>query len=295
MQDKELDVLRKYMLRRIADKNKLFSGQTSKFLDDAKLLRNDMYSRFAGGSKYLGEIYADIESRGTKMAPYNYFDLDTLISYDRFFECVLNCAKTNKSVANRYYYKAMDFDRAINRDVPRYFDAYSGKKESGYYNRECPIILFQKDGRLAFSRTPDKKSFEEKYPLWYLNNLLSDYNRERFSERITRANTAVEAIEDTLDSMEDDLDDLYPGQMVCGKEYRVFDNKSYLGDSDYPIQYVRGSSLDGRVEVVGYVNIEGDEYIGRVYDFDGNVLCESVDSGLDYYVDGKKVGKEKIR
>lgn len=293
MQDKELEILSKYMLRRIADKNKLFGGQTSKFVSDAKLLRNDIYRRFAGGSKWLGEIYADIESSGKKIAPYNYFNLDTLIAYDRFLECVMNVAKSNKAAANRYYYKPMDFDRAINRDVPRYFDAYNGKKESGYYDREHPIVPLKKDGHLTFQKTPDKKSFEEKYPLWYLNKLASNYNIERHS----KGAKTDEFLDESTDVLlgDDDLEDMYPKQIICGREYYVIDNKPYMGDNYYPIQYVRGNSLDGRVEVAGYINMEGDEYIGRVYDFEGNVLVESMDSGLDFYVNGKKVGKEKVR
>ena len=49
MEEKDLEILHKYMLRRIAEKNIVFSGMSYKFRETSKSMRTNIFRNFARG------------------------------------------------------------------------------------------------------------------------------------------------------------------------------------------------------------------------------------------------------
>ena len=158
MEEKDLEILHKYMLRRIAEKNIVFSGMSYKFRETSKSMRTNIFRNFARGDMSyfspttgninLDYINEDIYENGKSVSPYNYFDLDTLIAYDNYLERTIDEIYNSREKDGRRYFLLKDFVDVIDTKVPMFFTKNAGTKETGYYNLNRTIgTLKDKDNR----------------------------------------------------------------------------------------------------------------------------------------------------
>lgn len=182
MAEINVELLRKYLRRCIAENNKKIGGICKNFVAEGRAFRNDIYREFARGSDYLYRIDRDIAYRGKKdVAIYNYFDLDTLIAYNKYLEAIIQCTEQNRFRAGRKYSTPRDISVAIHEQVPKYFIFHKREECTGFYDPEDTITPLVDDrGHLAYERTPDKRAFESKHNEYQLYQMLADYIDSRF-------------------------------------------------------------------------------------------------------------------
>ena len=71
MQEIQEALLRKFLKRKIADKNRAYNGMTKGFQMDAKIYRGDIYRQFARGNAWLDRINDDIKTCEKAISYYN--------------------------------------------------------------------------------------------------------------------------------------------------------------------------------------------------------------------------------
>lgn len=281
MEEKELEILHKYMLRRIAEKNMVFSGMSYKFHETSKLMRENIYRNFARGDmKYfsptagninMDNINDDIYKNGKAVSAYNYFDLDTLIAYDSYLEHVIDEIYNSRENDGRRYFLLKDFSEVIDTKVPTFFIKNAGTKETGYYNLSRTIgTLKDKNNKITYKRTPDKKSFE-KYSKFECNQLLEKYLKEKHAER---------------SEADGDMDTTHDSIEIHGKKFYIVKQEVYLNSNFSPIKYIEGVTEDYHTKIMGFVDLSGDVYHGDVYDTEGNYLYDKERSGLAMFGEG---------
>lgn len=282
-------ILRQYLKRKIAVKNNSFSGMTSSFRENAKILRNNIFTAFARGKDgsyaatrsnlNLRDVRDHIRNTGNRMSPYNYFDLDTLIAYDAFLEMIINQANINRMKDHKIVFDLDHFDTALKYVVPKYFIEHAGEFETGYYDIKCPVrILRDGRNRPMPERTPDARSFDKKYSVTFCERLLNDYLDEKHPEdRLLEPEDA---------KYEEDL--LRYDFVYRGVQYKISSEQHYLGDDSQPIRYIVADSLDRKINLRGYFDLGMTEYVGNIYDMENNFLASPEDSGVDIYGDNSR-------
>lgn len=185
----------------------------------------------------LGAIDEDIMYRHKGMAVYNYFDLDTLISYGRFLQRVQENMYMSSYGRTRNKITSRDISNSINmaRD---YMIKNSGTINSHFYNPNKPMVC-NKDiyNRLAPSPTMTPANFKKRYNESVCEDALSEY----------------------LDF------GLEHGKLIAfgDKKYEISSQENYYTLDGDPISYIRAGRRDGMV--LGYLNLDNRPYYGDVY------------------------------
>lgn len=307
MQESQLSLIRKYLRRKIADKNKVIGGMTAKFDIEGAHLRKEILREFARGSKYVRAIEEDMKSHSS-ISMYNYFDLDTLIAYELYLDKVIKFADRNRRNRGKYYLSPRDLHDAIKVQVPKFFCEGEQTFETGFYNPNQPITpLLGEDGKVMYERTPDKKTFESKYNLFELEKNLALYMVEK-ERAINSSSIRVEDNEISATLPEENSDNKYNAILdkntqrldetiddefenmgreieFKGEKY-ILTHEEHFFDSDHtPIKYVNGY---GEVcKILGYLTYDNQEYVGDVYDDEENIVCTADQTGIDIYINGK--------
>ena len=279
MNIQEQIILRKYIKRKIAGKNTIFAKMTSGFKQSAKTLRWDVFEAFACGrhsSNAFTSSRSDLRDardhiffHNTNMSPYNYFDLDSLIAYDSFLDQVLNEASISRMQDRRKMFEPKDISRAIKNTLNK-FVAEAGTFATGYYDDDHPLtIMRDEDKTPIFEKTPDARSFEQKYPLSYCDRLYMDYLEEKYPthEEIKPSREIGEV-----------FDFIY-----AGDKYITRSEEYYLDTNQYPIRYIIADSLKKDKELRGFFDLSMREYVGDVFDLDHNYKYSSEETGVDVY------------
>ena len=293
MQEIQEVILRKFLKRKIADKNRAYNGMTKGFQMDAKIYRGDIYRQFARGNAWLGRINDDIEQKHNDLSAYNYFDLDTLIAYDAFLGKILEEAESSKRRNRRGYFMSRDFGNAINRTIPEFFLTYGAIEDTGYYNARRTITpLLDDKNRLIYERTPDKTAFEKKYNIYELNKLLATYLDEKHPRKTNKKEEYKDNFQEEFEEYEEPIIEV---QNYRGMNYNITKMKMYFDMYSTPIKYVEGYTEDNRFAIRGFMDMNGDEYTGDAYDSDGYIEVEHGQTGIDFYVNGILQEKKKTR
>ncbi len=276
----ELATLRKYLRRQIAEKNNQYNGITKGFVIEGRMMRSDIVRQFSRGCNEAYRIADKLSTCSKDLSAYNFYDLDTLIAYNAFMGRVILEAENNRRRRNSRYFVSGDLNKAINLDTPAYFLANAGSEATGYYNPKHSVtVLTDEKNKLMYERTPDKRAFENKYNMYELEKCLSRYIEERHPKKQI-------VIDNPIDEDECTQEDLFSVENIGGRNYFITKEQSYCNEHFVPIRYVEGHTKDGRFAIRGFVDCEGIEWCGDVYDFDGNIVVDREQSGIDLYVDG---------
>ena len=281
MNQNDLKTVKQYVMRNIAEKNIVLSRMLYAFKESSKLLRFNIYKNFAAGSVShysmtesnlnLKYIYEDLKTNGSTVAPYNYFDLDTLIAYDKYLETVMDNIFNNREKNHRKYFILDDFNRAIDYDTPNLFNKCEDDKIIGYYNHSCPLrTLKDSAGRVTFERTPSKQSFNKKHTKSECRELFSKYLSERHpvSQNVTS------------DDCEDLVIDFNGMTFVIERQENYFDSMSH------PIKYLVGTTQSGKTQLRGFFDMNMNPYHGDICDEDGLPLFDRTQSGVAIFGEG---------
>lgn len=314
------ELLRKFVRRKIAEKNKLFGGMTKGFRAESVDIRKMINSYFANGSYWLKAIYEDIDKHGKDIAPYNYFDLDTLIAYDAYLGKVVENAEVNMYKNTRYYCVPNDFLYSLKVMTPKFFRETKPSQETGYYTASNPIRpLKDKSGNITYERTPtaDWMSKQDSLKLQFM---LDDYlktihpakddseknsDSKEVQENLEHSNEESnyedfekyyaekfdrELIDYCKMSYKNDkndknnsLEDIYPKEKIVGYgEFNITRTQMFFDDDMMPIKYIEGVDSKGNY-LKGYVNLDNQVYEGDVYNRAGDIVVDNSQSGIDIF------------
>ena len=157
---------------------------------------------------------------------------------------------------------------------------YAGKKETGFYDIHCPIrTLTDENGRVKYERTPDKKSFEKKYKIKDLEEMLSKYVASKHKSQYVPTKTQENPLRTNYTQR--------PKEKVKGIDFIEYDGENfdiykvslYLDLFGSPIKYIEGQSDNGR-QIRGFFDMAGEVYQGDLYDTDGNFVYSREESGV---------------
>lgn len=274
----ELATLRKYLRRQIAEKNNQYNGITKGFVIQGRMMRSDIIRQFSRGCIDSYRIADKLATSSRDLSAYNFYDLDTLIAYNAYMDRVILEAENNKRRRNGRYFVSGDLDKAINLDTPKYFLANAESEATGYYKPKHAVTALTDDNnKLVYERTPDKRAFEKKYNMYELEKMLRKYLEEKY-RRYHINNSSDEELYTE--------EELFPIENICGRDYFITKDQPYCNEHFAPIRYIEGHTKDGRLRIIGYVDCQGQEWCGDVYDFNGNIIVDREQAGIDLYVDG---------
>jgi hypothetical protein len=279
--------LRKYLRKKIAEKNLEFAKMSSRFKESAKIYRMDVFTTFArgiNGSNAATPSNLDLVSTRehiartcNRMSPYNYFDLDTLIAYDAYWEAIQTQADDFRIKRNGQFFNQKDFDNA-KYVVSKYFIANQLTPKTGYYNLYRPVrILRDENRRPVFEKTPDIADFDKKYSYYDCELLLADYLYERYS-LATFANMEYEESEENNSTNIDEEEFSLTSFDYENRTYEIEQIKDYYSEKFEPIKFIVARSTDSEYLLSGFFDKEMFPYYGKVLDSEKNVVDPS--SGL---------------
>jgi hypothetical protein len=169
----------------------------------------------------------------------------------------------------RKMFEPKDISRAIKNTLNK-FVAEAGTFATGYYDDDHPLTIMRDDDKTPlFEKTPDARSFEQKYPLSYCDRLYMDYLEEKYP--------TYEEIKPSREISEV-FDFIYGGD-----KYITRSEEYYLDTNQYPIRYIIADSLKKDKELRGFFDLSMREYVGDVFDLDHNYKYSSEETGVDVY------------
>lgn len=255
-------MLKAYMRRQVSGMGSLIHqiGYLSGM--ESRDIYNAISENFANPRGYrredsaLGIIDDDIRNVHKSQAVYNYFDLDTLISYGRYLQKALENVNAVAATKPRGRVSSRDFFSAIS-GAGSWMVKNRSKMETGGYDPDRPIgYLRDENGKLAPESTISMQDFDKRY-----------------SEEVCE-----EALEDYMDF------GLEHGELYsyAGKKYEIRTENTHRSyPDDYTIRFIRGCRRDGML--LGYIDQSGNPFFGDIYDI--------VDDQFVYYdtADGLEV------
>ncbi len=257
-------MLKNYMRRQVSGMGTLIKDKAYASGIEPRELYRMLAENFGNPNGYYGEnspldrIYRHMETdEGKNMAVYNYFDLDTLISYGKFLQRVLEDVNARASSKKRL--ASSDIQDSI-RSSTAWLMKGKDDEKTWYYNPSNPI------GHLRGEPTPSGRK-----PLAPESTM----SMERFDAKYSEE-TCEEALDDYMEF------GLEPGRIIRfeGRNYEIHDEafyRSYPGD--YTIRYVWGRGRTA--EISGYIDDNNKPYFGTLHDMQGNYYNEA--DGVDVY------------
>jgi len=294
-----------YYLRYIASQhNKKISGLCG--IGEHSTIFNKLVERFCVGSlnnsTVLEKIYYFMgkETFGKDLRPYAFFDIDTLIAYNKYLEKVRTYAKGGTSVS-----------RAIDLAMKDMLSSATPIEENGYYNIKKPVGLRMDEDNSQIhplKRLPSK-SFESRYNFSYCENLYDDYLQERelaVSKMTAQTPSDIASQDATTDvssantvPVEKRNENLPPKALELPMEKVVFDGKGYftfhnrryrrigktnfmgLADRGVPIYQIVGRSLADDHNITLTIDYHNCVYDGKFYVLGTQECVDFINNGKD--------------
>lgn len=263
-------MLKAYMRRQVSGMGTLINQVSFKFGIEPREVYNALAEGFANPRGYrreesvLGPIDDDIRNVHKSQSVYNYYDLDTLISYGRFLQKALENVREVEPEIRQGKVPIRRIFTAIN-DAQSWLMKNKGKEETGYYDPDHPVGLLRDDaGRLAPESTISMQDFDKRYSEEACELALDDY-----------MNFGLEH-----------------GELIThnGKKYEIrTENHHRTYPDDYSVRFIRACRRDGML--YGYVDQSNAPYFGDVYNVEEDefVYYDTAD-GLDVMDRGNTPG-----
>ena len=281
------EMIRDYLLRKIARKNKRISGCLKQVVKSNRgsynIGFNEILGFFAGGldGVAMSQIFEHMDINQTKRyAPYHYFDIDTLNSYDTYLQTILGETDGVAYRAGHYKATANDFHRGFASAKGLWRENIRKKSEvNGYYNYNNPITIMRtiKDGYRVIS--PKKPMTDEQFAKKYNE---SDCARELNAYlQMKHHGIDVYAQQEQEETIETETYKfVYRGRHL---ELDVISKEYYADIDGNGLTSITAESEEGRL----YTTIcnDGRVYKGDLYDFDGNIV--QVDGGGQVFYENK--------
>ena len=281
------DMMRDYLLRKIARKNKRISGCLKQVVKSNRgsynIGFNEILGFFAGGleTDAMRQIFDHMDRNQTKRyAPYNYFDIDTLNSYDTYLQTILSETDIVAHRNGHYRATAVDFHKgfASAKSVWRE-NIRKSNASNGYYNYTRPITIARtvQNGYRVFA--PKKPMTDEQFAKKYNENEcakelyayleMKHHGIDVYAKPVAVDETQQETYSFKYRGLPLTLD-------VISKEY-------YTDIEGTALTSITAEGKEGRLYTTIYN--DGRVYNGDLYDFDGNVV--QVDGGGQVFYENK--------
>lgn len=255
-----------YLRRLIAGENIILSGMCNKAYGGSQgafsLVLSEINKSFAASSSAGIDMYNAIKIDSKTRSGvyfYNYFDLDTLVSYYTFLQKIVETIPAVKEKNYHRYLCSDDISFAL-KESTDWLLKNQNTPATHFYNRNEPIKpLLTSDGKFAPVRTMSLTVFDKKYPNEkYCQTVLDDYIEKSHN-------------------MEEDVIEF------DGQTYYVERAIDYISYPDMrPIQYIEAHSKTSKL--IGYVDPFGNSYVGGVSNEDGDFA---------FYSDGATVYRDR--
>lgn len=254
-------MLKHYMRRQVSGMGTLINQVAFASGIEPRDVYNALAEGFANPRGYrredsvLGPIDDDIRDVHKSQAVYNYFDLDTLVSYGRFLQKALENVNAVAASNPRGRIPTRSFFSAIDA-AQTWMMKNKGKMETGCYDPDHPVgLLRDENRRLAPESTISMQDFDKRY----------------------NETVCEEALEDYIDF------GLEHGELIShnGKKYEIRTvNHHRTYPDDYSVRFIRACRRDGML--YGYVDQSNAPYFGDVYNIEDDqfVYYDTAD-GLD--------------
>ena len=271
------DLLRKFLLRDIANKNNRITGFLNKQVRTGSSYNdgfNEILHFFAGGknSQVLDAINEHRETKeGKKFASYNYFDIDTLIAYNDYLQSIISEVDVVSYENGRKTASLTDYRKGLQLAQKKLRDR-AGTRETGYYNPARPISLmyrYREGKRELFPiATPSKEAFERSCNVYTCRRAVELYLEQKLQAK-SKSRSTHPAPE-------------YISHIHNGRKLRLLVNKKlyYCDEQGAGIKYIEASSKDG--QLFGTYRDNGSVYVGPVYDHDMR-LIDAYSEGVTFY------------
>jgi len=276
--------IRDYLQRMIANKNKRLSGMYKGAFASNRRIYNagfgEVVDFFVSGdmSGSIKTILNDMDRNPKKhYAYYNYFDIDTLYSYDKYLGKILQEIDIRATSLNRGKHVtcsdiAYGFDRAKN-----WIRDNANTEETGYYNRNKPVAIARVDvggiKSLNPKKAPTQESFDKKYHAEECKRQLNLYLSRR------------ELLREGYDESE-----MIPFEFMKQNFYLVEKKKDY-----YTTEEGRGITSIMAVGKEGQLyrtfDGSGEIYSGNIYSQDGELV--EMNGGGEEFIPNAKYFKLK--
>jgi len=288
MEEKNLEALRHYYRRMIADKNKEINSLSFNFPETIKRnMKYKLYETFAKGKGSIydrnisilnfEQAYNYTNNKRTKEPAYKYFDLDTLIAYDMYLMNIISYLYKSRKRQCRNFSIIKDFDSAMNNSA-LYSINNAGLINSGFYNLKCPVTIMRDQNKMpVYERTLTQKDFDKRYVDIDFDQLLMQYLDEKYHIYGEKK----EEVQEVLDDSEG-----YEYIDHNGKQYCVLSKQIYLDSNMSPIKYIKATSVNGENELNEFFDFSMQIYSGDVYDTEGNFVCSTQDNQVDFCDEG---------
>lgn len=277
-------MLRQYVKRQISGKNSVIAALSHKFNLKHAIVYRDIYSSFIKGdlsSSYsdnvLRSIYNHIEENHTKKyTPYNYFDLDTLISFNSYLEHILEETDANRIKARRSFTSQNDFLDAI-KNAPQWLIENAGTEETGYYNINKTIGFLMLNGKYFMpEKAMSKAEFEKKYNSYFCKKELAEYLGLKY-QSIVKESKKQNKFEQEDEEFEEEKEIIE----YDNKSYYVVKKDYYFDKNMFPVKYIIAYCEDGKDTLIGALNLDNTEYFGDLYDNEGNYKMSEEETGIE--------------
>jgi hypothetical protein len=277
-----VDEIRAYLLRMIANKNHRLSGMidgANKFTSNRDPQKaksyHDVFNKvaetFAGRSNTLDleQIYEHIQANPkSRFNVYNYFDVDTLVAYNEYLTKFLSMVDLRAYECGRRRATMEDFSYGFS-EVGKWLQATAGKEESGFYDKMRPMRIAKKRFKDKMIFNPQKplsqSAFDKKYNAKACEQSLKNYLQDKHGQKVTSVK-----------------DPEYIEYTYKGESFRLpVVSKEYYTDQDARgVVDIVASGREGRLYRTEYSS--GEIYKGDLYDFEGNIVQIDV-GGEDFY------------
>jgi hypothetical protein len=282
------DMIRDYLLRKIARKNKRISGCLKQVVKSNRgsynVGFNEILGFFAGGldGTTMTQIFDHMDRNQTKKyAPYNYFDIDTLNSYDTYLQTILTETDLVAHSNGHKWSTAQDFHKgfAVAKSVWR-----EGMRKSthanGYYNYSKPVSVVK--GRqggytvLSPKKPMTEEQFEKKYNEGECAKQLYAYLQKKHYgiDVLVEAEVEKEPIEREKYSY------IHRGRLI---KLDVLKKEYYTDIEGRGLTSITAEGREGRLYTTNYN--DGRVYDGDLYDLDGRLV--QVDGGGQVFYENK--------
>lgn len=305
-------MIRDYLLKRIARKNRRLSGALRDVVKSNRgaynIGFNEILGFFANGlnGDVMLQIFSHIEANPSKrFAPYNYFDIDTLYSYDVYLQRILTETEMNARRAGHKWSNASDFINGFYETKSAWRRMlHESTAKNGYYNARRPVGVVRTflNGKNVLS--PKKTLTDEQFAKKYNENecvlALDSYiemkhiPKKVFFDSEKQPKTIEEETITFCDV------ETYTYQ-YCGDTFKleVIEKDYYVDSNGKSVIKIVAEGKEGRLYTTNYK--DGSVYYGDLYDREG-LLVEVDGGGQEFYVNkkfydafkAKKSGKKNI-
>lgn len=282
------DMIRDYLLRRIARKNKRISGCLKQVVKSNRgsynVGFNEILGFFAGGldGTTMTQIFDHMDRNQTKrFAPYNYFDIDTLNAYDTYLQTILSETDLVAHSNGHKWSTAQDFHKGFMSAKSIWREGMrKSNHANGYYNYSRPITVAKgREGGytvLKPKKPMTEEQFEKKYNEGECAKQLYAYLQMKHYGIDVFAQAEVE--QETIER--EQYSYIHRGRLL---KLDVLKKEYYTDIEGRGLTSITAEGREGRLYTTNYN--DGRVYDGDLYDLDGRLV--QVDGGGQVFYENK--------